>query len=327
MFRVLGKRIKIILILVVMIYIGLASYIVFRIIESRSMDMQHQLSVQYTEQQNKNAQLYLQWLEETTRLVLNHPGLQDALQSNHYDDTISPVLDGIRSSNLDISAIVIYGEQGAVYSTSSISALKPFADIKQDTDFSRFVTSKKTSQWTIQSPEKLVSISSDPRQMLFYMEKISDESGKLRGILFLETNLSKLYDFYRSSDQTIYGNNQIYFFTENNQLQGADKLGSEVKEEVRRTADLQSSKENMIMRESRNGMIMLYRLYKSNDRMVILINTDKLNEYLKWLQNTLLIVNSVIALLFILLIIQLSSSISEPLKQLYRKMRSTMQEP
>ncbi len=328
MFKALDKRIKLILILVVLVYIGLASFIVFGTIKDRTMDMQRQLSVQYTEQQNKNAQLYMQWLEETTRLALNHPGLQEALVSERYDDTLAPALDGLRSSNMDIAGIVIYGIEGAVYSTSNISGIKSYSAIREEPEFARFLASDETSKWLIQSPYKLVSFPVDPRTMLFYIEKITDASGRMQGVLFLESPLSRLHGFYRSDDQAISGNSRTLFLTgETGELLESEGLGDERIEEIRDLANEQMPESGILMQETENGIVLLYRMYKSEDLVVILIDTDRLADQLNWLKYALLIVNGAIAALFVFLILQLSRSISEPLKQLYRKMRRTMQEP
>lgn len=328
MFRALDKRIKLILILVVLTYIGLASFIVFRTIKDQTMVMQQQLSVKYTEQQNKNVQLYMQWLEETTRLALNHPGLQDTLMSDRYDETLVPILDGLRSSNLDISAIIIFGVKGTKYSTSNISGIKSYSAVQDDPVYSRFLASDETSRWLIQSPYKLVSYPNDPRMMLYYIEKIMDEQGQLQGLLFLESSLSKLFTFYHSNEHNLSGHSQVSFLTENDEvLMDNEALGEQRKEEILRAASTHMPREQITMLETNDGIVLLYRLYKSDDRVVILLNTDKLGGQLNWLKNALLVVNIAIAALFIFLIMQLSRSISEPLAQLHRRMRSTMKEP
>lgn len=112
MFRSFGRNIRLVLVLFITVYIAASSFILYRTMEHRSLDMLRQLSVQYTGQQHKNTLLFMNWLEETSKLISNNQVVQNALKKPAYDGAISPILEGIRSSSSDILGIYIWGEAG-----------------------------------------------------------------------------------------------------------------------------------------------------------------------------------------------------------------------
>lgn len=114
MFRSFGRNIRLVLVLFITAYIAASSFILYRTLEHRSLDMLRQLSVQYTGQQHKNTLLFMNWLEETSMLISNNQVVQNALTKPEYDRAVSPILEGIRSSSGDILGIYIWGGAGGL---------------------------------------------------------------------------------------------------------------------------------------------------------------------------------------------------------------------
>lgn len=113
MFRSLDKKMKIILLSVIVLYVILSSMLVFRTIENKSSEMQRQLSLQYTGQQHKNAQLFMKWMEEMASLVTNNTAVHASLTSSEYDNTIPPILDGMCERPRQRGGLsFLYGESG-----------------------------------------------------------------------------------------------------------------------------------------------------------------------------------------------------------------------
>lgn len=83
MFRSFGRNIRLVLVLFITVYIVASSFILYRTMEHRSLDMLRQLSVQYTGQQHKNTLLFMNWLEETSKLISNNQVVQNALKNQH----------------------------------------------------------------------------------------------------------------------------------------------------------------------------------------------------------------------------------------------------
>lgn len=138
MFRSFGRNIRLVLVLFITVYIVASSFILYRTMEHRSLDMLRQLSVQYTGQQHKNTLLFMNWLEETSKLISNNQVVQNALKKPTYDGAISPILEGIRSSSSDILGIYIWGEAGGTYSSSNVSGCCPLQRSKKNQGWNNF---------------------------------------------------------------------------------------------------------------------------------------------------------------------------------------------
>jgi sensor histidine kinase YesM len=321
LFRSLDKKMKIILLSVILLYVVLSSILVFRTIENRSSEMQRQLSLQYTGQQHKNAQLFMKWMEEMASLVTNNTVVHESLSSSDYDNTIPPILDGMISSNLYILDMVLYGNSGSVYASSNVSAIRPFHEIKQVTEYAKFLGSDLTSEWMIQWPSSLVYKNSDPRRRLVYTAKIIDKHGLSVGLLLMTVDLKKMNSFYHTDDPELYGGYPTFILTHDQSVVDANGLQQEPDQWMEGSLHETLPDQEMTINRTDQGIVLLYRLYHSEDRMGILISGEPIKSELRLLRNTLIGVGIFILALFFVLIQRLSRSILEPLKDLYKKMR------
>ncbi|MFC5404146.1 cache domain-containing protein [Cohnella soli] len=321
MFRALDKKMKAILLSFILVYVILSSVLVFRTIENRSSEMQRQLSLQYTGQQHKNAQLFMKWMEEMANLVTSNSAVQDSLSSNEYDNTIPPILDGMISSNLYILDMVIYGNGGNVYASSNVSANLSLSELDEVSEYAEFLDSDLTSEWTVQAPGSLVYKNTDPRRKLLYIAKIADKKKQTAGLLLMTVDLKKMNSFYHADDPDLYGRHPTFILTHDHSIVNASGLQQEPSSPVWETLRQSSPGEEMEIRQTEDGIALLYRLYHSEDRMAILISGDAIKSELRLLRNTLIAVGVFILILFFVLIQWLSRSILDPLKELYKKMR------
>lgn len=321
MFRALDKKMKVILLSVILLYVILSSVLVFQTIENRSSDMQRQLSLQYTGQQHKNAQLFMKWMEEMASLVTNNTAVQASLSSSEYDNTITPILDGMISSNLYILDMVLYGNNGSVYATSNVSAIRPFHEIAEIPEYAKFQSSELTSEWMIQAPEFFAYPNTDSRRKLLYTAKITDKMGKANGLFMMSVDLKKLNSYYHADDPELYGRYPTVILTNDHAIVNASGYQQEPDDSMWETLRDTQPGEEMTINQTNKGIILLYRLYHSDDRVAILISGEPIKNGLRPLRNTLIGVGVLILLLFFGLIQRLSRSILDPLKDLYKKMR------
>ncbi|MDQ0091323.1 hypothetical protein J2T12_004760 [Paenibacillus anaericanus] len=345
MFRSFGRNIRIVLVIFITTYIIVSSLILFRTMEQRSLEMLRQLSVQYTGQQHKNALLFMNWLEETSKLISNNQVVQTALEKTTYDQAISPILEGIRSSSGDILGIYIWGEAGSTYSSMNVSGLLQFTEIKKSQGMEQFLLDQeKTTRWTVQNRRMLMSSPIDLRERLLLEVKIQDPEGAALGLLCLEVDLSKVYDFYLSGKNTIYGENEVYLLTGTGELLSpvatrearlqeirealmspvTPALG-EVKEQLA-IGNTHTQEDNVQVREAGDGLILLYSLPDSAEKIATYISAASMNAELRTLKYILVGLNTVVFLVFWVLISMLSGSIIAPMKQLYQKINSTMKD-
>ncbi|MEK4350837.1 hypothetical protein MKX41_08320 [Paenibacillus sp. FSL R5-0475] len=342
MFRSFGRNIRLVLVLFITVYIAASSFILYRTMEHRSLDMLRQLSVQYTGQQHKNTLLFMNWLEETSKLISNNQVVQNALKKPAYDGAISPILEGIRSSSSDILGIYIWGEAGGTYSSSNVSGLLPFAEIKKVPGMEQFLDNREqTLRWTVLNREHLMNAPSDLRDRLLLEVKIQNGEGQILGLLSLEVEIDKLYSFYLSGKNTIYGENEVYLLTSNGKLLSAADVPMKRLQKIRTALatpeknrpakpegqeDTASGDADLLERETADGLILLYPLPESDERIVTYISADGMNAELRTFKYLMIVLNIVVFIVFWLLISMLSGSIVNPLKQLYLKINSTMKD-
>lgn len=326
MFQRLHLRIQVALLTAVLLYIALSSWVVYRTMESRGMESLQRMSVQYTGQQHQNAELFKRWLEETVQIVANREGIGEALSGKRYDESLLPLLDGLRASNVDLSSLVLYGRQGAVYSSGNITSIRNLEQLTDEPEIGRFLRSGTTSEWMALDASLLYyPYGGKARKSLFHFTRITDSNGVLLGVLQFETSLPKLAGFFRSEPGTLYGGNRVYVAAADGQWLDVNGLNAEVSEETD-AASVRFSGERLEA-EIEGGILLMYALEHSADRIAIVIPNDQMRGELGKLGAILIAVNVAMALLFVLLARRLSLSITVPLTALFRKMRETMKEP
>lgn len=320
MFRALDRKMKAILFSVVLVYVILSSLIVYSTIEKRSTEMQRQLSLQYTGQEHRNAQLFMKWLEESTSLVTNNLAVQNSLQIPEFDNSVLPVLDGMISSNPYIWDMVIYGMNGIVYTSSNVSDARSLQEVEAMPEYANFLHSSFMKEWRVQSPGSLVYRNLDPRSRLQYVAKMADKKEETIGLLVMTADLQKLNSFYHADDPEFYGTREMHILTRDHGLVNTN--GQEVQDNAL-WRELESSNPNQetSVVETKDGIVLLYRLFHSEDRIAISISGEPVKNELESLKYILFAVGGLIVLVFILLIRWISDSILDPLKSLYKKMR------
>lgn len=196
-------------------------------------------------------------------------------------------------------------------------------------------------RWTVLNREHLMNAPSDLRDRLLLEVKIQNTEGQILGLLSLEVEIDKLYSFYLSGKNTIYGENEVYLLTSNGKLLNAADVPMKRLQEIR-TALTTPEKDNPAMpeeqdssssgamdlleRETADGLILLYPLPESDERIVTYISADGMNAELRTFKYLMIVLNIVVFIVFWLLISMLSGSIVNPLKQLYLKINSTMKD-
>lgn len=282
----------------------------------------------------------MNWLEETSKLISNNQVVQTALGKEAYDPVVSPILEGIRSSSGDILGIYVWGEAGGTYSSINVSGLLSFQEMKQERGMEQFLQNKqRTARWIVENRSKLMSSATDLRDRLLLEVKIQNSDGAVLGLLCLEVDLNKLYDFYLSGDNTIYGGNEVYLLTETGELLSPIDPGKErmqeiraalmspvtpAEEEVQELAIDSIQENNAQVHKAGEGLILLYNLPDSADRIATYISAASMNAELRTLKYILVGLNIAIFAAFCVLIFMLSGSITVPMKQLLQKINSTM---
>lgn len=321
MFSSLDKRMKILLQVVILLYIIFSSLFVFLTIKSRSLDMQHQLALQYTGQQHQNAQLFMKWMEELARVVTSNGNVQQAVGGGAYDKSITPLLDGMSASNLYILDLALYGREGSMYASSRLSGFKTYDEVRSIPAYSSFLASGLTSQWLIVDTGSLVYRESDPRRRLIYLEKLDTGDGTVPGLLVMDVDLHKMTSFYAFQNPDAYPGAQTVLYTRNRTVVDLGGWTSELPEGVQSLLDRQSLREELHTIEGDDAIFYLRRMYHSDDYVLLMVPGAPILSDLMGLRIILVVGAVAILVLSFLMIRQLSASIFDPLRELYRNMR------
>jgi len=321
MFSSLDKRMKVILQVVILLYVLCSSLFVFLTIKSRSLDMQHQLALQYTGQQHQNAQLFMKWMEELARVVTSNGNVQQAVASGAYDKSITPLLDGMSASNLYILDLVLYGREGSMYASSRLSGFRTYDEVQAIPAYRDFLASGQTTEWLILDTGSLVYRDSDPRRRLIYLERLDTGDLAAPGLLVMDVDLRKMTSFYAFQDPDAYPGSQAVLYTRDRTIVDLGGWMAELPDDLRSRLDQQPLQEELHTIEDDDGIAYLRRMYRSDDYVLLMVPGAPILSDLAGLRTILIVGAVAILLLSFLMIRQLSASIFEPLRELYRNMR------
>ncbi|TCL68542.1 hypothetical protein EDC14_101383 [Hydrogenispora ethanolica] len=160
------------------------------------------LAVQYAEQQNRNAQLFLSLMEETAKLLLNDEDIIRALQNPNFNSSIVnkaiDKLNGIQTSSVSLTGMTIYGLNRAYYSSDSID-LAPnhrptLEQLMQNSAFRCFATSAQQRLWWTHAPEARGR--SGQNAILTLALKIVNPAGKRLGYVLLDMRTPSFFQFF-----------------------------------------------------------------------------------------------------------------------------------
>jgi len=327
MFKRLDRNMQGVLLAVVVAYIVLSSWGVYRTMVSSGTTSLQRMSVQYTGQQHQNAELFMRWLEETVQVVEGRDEIREALAGGRIEESVQRQLDGLRASNVDLAGIILYGQRGVVYSSGSIAGVTTLEQLSEAPDIGAFLRAGRAGEWMALGAHRFYYSSggANTRRSLFYFTRIIGKDGSDLGLLQIETSLPKLIGLFRSEAGTIYGGNRPYLVTADGQWLDERGLPAEVSDRVvAAAAGMRGARGEA---DTAEGILLTYPLAQSKDRIAILIPSDRMTGELRKLGIVLIAVDAVMVLLFVWLVRRLSLSVTEPLKALYHKMRGTMKEP
>ena len=101
-----------------------SSVLLYIVLSKNILQNYLELSVQYANQQNQKANLYLNLITETAKLLINDQDISAVLQYPKFDSTLVNrtinKLSGIQTSNVSLTGITLYGLNGVCYKSESI---------------------------------------------------------------------------------------------------------------------------------------------------------------------------------------------------------------
>ena len=326
MFQRLNQKITLTISVAMTLVVLITSTLAYVILKNIIYDHYKVLVTQCTEQSNKNTRLYMNLMEETTNYFASDPVLMEAIKKEEFDSRILSILDGLRSTNLNILGVSLYTDSGAVYTSSNVTNAPNLSWLIENEIPSGFPKdTEQQSVWTIRYRylDKSYYINYYPRKkgLFSYIHKIADSTGEFTGYLVVDTNISTLSNFYRSSLSEYFELYESYILTENGSIL-AEQMPPE--SELRELNNRSDDKGIQILGHGRDELIVSSDIPSANGDVIIHLALNKLNGRLIRLVILLAILSALLALLSVRISRMLAKSITHPLNHLYRKMKDPL---
>ncbi len=216
MFRSLEKKIKSILLLFIASFLIISFIVIYFIIKNNIFQNIIDFSLQNISQRDQNVELYMNYMEETTSLVVMNRQLLHELSTDARSTVIESKLDFWKTTSLDILGITIYDNYGRIYTTgneespASIDTVYALAGIEQDASSSFWIYRKS-------QVNKLSTVPELTKYGVFsYVSKILDDDGIFLGYILVDTKLQTIFNYYVADAGVLFRNTDTYLLTQDN---------------------------------------------------------------------------------------------------------------
>ena len=265
-----------------------------------------QLSFSYAKQQEQSFRLWLQLLEETASLFLQHHLLDEALLSESWNERLNSLTDDYLQSSLYLSSIQIYTINGHIYSSKDTSVPLSYQDVETIVSGQEQDSTAPSIWYTCCTPTQAA-----PYGYLSYITGIYSSSQMLLGYLVFNIDLRRVFGLFDTSRNASFQIDKLAIQTESGQWI------SQTDSALFQKAAHQTDQEYSI---ADNLLVYPSPIPKSNSRLLMAVPTDTLWDYTSLF---LICLFSTMISIFIgyFAIRALSDSIILPLRTLYQKIQ------
>lgn len=324
MFRRFARSIKLTITVIISLCVILTSIVAFLTIKKYTYNIFVHLSVQYLMQQNQNAQLYLDVIEETSRLLSENQKIVFALETSKFDNNIIPLLDGVKVSNINITGISLYGENGPLYISSNVTAAPTFAQLKDDKMLNQFMTSTQSSLWLIRYKsisEYYNSYRNNKYGVLTYSQKIYDKNNKLLGYLLVDTDIISFYNFFKSDNNSPFKHSDTYIICNDSEILPAPystEPDQFINADIFKNLHVDNSYK---ISSNRREILIFNKIPSSIDRVVSIVSLDTIYMQIYLLMSIFVLIIAFFVTFSLFGSFFISKSITQPLSILYDKIK------
>lgn len=301
------------------LFLSIFSYIsIKRIVSSEVM----RLSIQYNAQVYKNILLYLNLMEQISKLVSQSPEVKYTLEKNKFPSNIINVMDGIQAFNANVVGIAVYACDGRIYPSNTTSNVPSFKILNENGLVRSFVNSEKESMWLYRYGDLQEFYDFQYRKYgtFTYISKIRSSNRVLLGYLVMDTKIQSLFNFFENRKPLVPGHQNVYIIRGNESLVSLPDNDPSRESIQEYSAFLKTKKEGVYFSENKRYIISVNQILDSNCKIVTIISMGSFQLMLTQLIAFLIIFVLIFSILSFLAGIVLSRSISIPLTDLYKKM-------
>lgn len=265
-----------------------------------------QLSLSYAKQQEQSFRLWLQLLEETASLFLQHHLLDEALLSESWNESLNSLTDDYLQSSLYLSSIQIYTINGHIYGSKDTSVPLSYQDVETIVSGQGQDSAAPSIWYVCNTPTQAA-----PYGYLSYITGIYSSSQMPLGYLVFNIDLRRVFGLFDISKNAPFQIDRLAIQTESGQWI------SQTDSALFQRAAHQTDQEYSI---ADNLLVYPFPIPKSNSLLLMAVPTDTLWDYTTLF---LICLFSTTVSIFIgyFAIRALSDSIILPLRTLYQKIQ------
>ena len=304
-----------------------SSVLLYIVLKKNILQNYLELSVQYASQQNQKANLYLNLITETAKLLTNDQDIVEVLQSPKFDSalvnrTINK-LSGIQTSNVSLTGITIYGLNGVCYKSESIGLAPntppPLEVLKNVPSFKEFATSEQSSLlWWVRSQSTLefpVYDSNILDGLITLALKIFNPEQELIGFLLVDMKLTPFLHFFK--DQR--GKSEVYVLSKKGEvIKGTSShLPHQLLAENKKLAP----PANYYITKNKRNLCISFAIPSSSEQIIKVVSLTDLHLRLFGFLFLLFFLGTLLILFSIKLGEVLAESVAEPIGALLKKMQ------
>lgn len=320
MFKRLESKIKRVLFLFISSFVILSFIIVYLIIKNNIFDNIIEFSLQNIAQRNQNVELYMDYMEETTKLVSTNFKILDELKYDAKSEFISSKLDFLKGTSIDIQGITIYDNYGRIYSTRNKDVVPSIEQILADADEETF-NEEHFSFWIYRKnlTDDMISYWENLRYGVFsYISRIVDEDGDSLGYIMVDTKVQTIYNYYVTDSGELFRNTDTYIMSSDNQMYAApyNSQNNEINSELVRKV---AARNGYLLVDKKRRIITVSPLKDSNDVIIVCMPTN-ISDKLMILRIAFLSFAALLITAAYFGVTLISDSIIKPLTSLYDRM-------
>jgi hypothetical protein len=269
---------------------------------------------------------YMNYVEESAKVMLNNPVVVRAVRQPQVSMELQPVLDNLSAGqNLKLAGISIYKTDGTVYSLSRMSNMPSLQALQQDERIRSFEgNSAQKSMWLFRSKDNVgrdYANSYSPNGALSYLLKTFDDSGSLLGIMIIDLDANKLFDFF-STDNALFRQSNLFLVRDGKDVGGSPLNASKEVPDAGDLAQITKDPAGSFISSRRDRLMLFHSVLGSSTKIVMDIPLRNATSKLHALPLSIVLLTLLSSTLAVLLAYLLKTSIVRPLTQLYKRIRA-----
>lgn len=214
MFKSLELKIKCLITVALAICFIVVSVVSYFSIKRIGFDNFSNLSVKYIMQKNINFELYMKYIEETSKQITMNPQTLEILKEHNADNNFIASLDEMKLSDSNILGVALFWKEGDSITSRNASAYPRLELLRSYASINNFLNSAADCIWLIRDNYTAehygYSYFNKKYGVITYITKIYDKAQNILGYLLIDIDIKCIYSFFNSSSIAFCNKIDIY---------------------------------------------------------------------------------------------------------------------